>query len=459
MIFKSKTLNRLTISEAEQLISLEESQHFDFKSIDSKGEVVQKIAVALNNADGGEFIIGIEDVDSKYTGLNRWIGKEKFEDFNPVIDVLAQITGLDYDWSFLTYEGQIKNFILYVKINLTKNFCKTSKKKVYYRNGAQSKEVTDLDEIRSLKYAKGCESYENVLQPTCKIEVLDNSVHLTNYINSLRITKKENIEFLEAENLINNEWIPNTACILLFSDNPCVFCPQAAIKVAIYDTSEEEEDREVRRSIEKFEAPLVELVSQVNDFINKSLNTLEVWTYKGKINPIYPKEAIWEILVNTVMHRDYSINDHIQIKIFNNRIEFLSPGKLPSHIRLNNILDKRFSRNPVLARHLSNGENKIALEFGEGLNATNEKMKKFGLKPAFFEQVDENFKVILFHATTDDFQKVVQTVLDKFQSFTNEQLRDITGMSQVKVTSELQSIKDKLKIFYDPHKKTWQSEL
>ena len=155
------------------------------------------------------------------------------------------------------------------------------------------------------------------------------------------------------------------------------------------------------------------------------------------------------------MHRDYSINDHVQIKIFNNRIEFLSPGKLPSHIRLNNILDKRFSRNPILARLLSSGENKIALEFGEGLNAANEEMRRFGLKPAVFEQVDETFKVTLLHGSYEKIDKIIINILAKFDSFTNRQLREITGLNQQQISAEIQSHKSNLNICYNSNDKKW----
>ena len=60
----------------------------------------------------------------------------------------------------------------------------------------------------------------------------------------------------------------------------------------------------------------------------------------------YPPEAIWETIVNAVIHRDYSISDDIQILIFDNRVEILSPGKLPGYVNIENILSARFSRNP-----------------------------------------------------------------------------------------------------------------
>lgn len=92
------------------------------------------------------------------------------------------------------------------------------------------------------------------------------------------------------------------------------------------------------------------------------MSSISIWTLKGLKTLNYPPEAIWEILVNAVIHRDYSISDNIQIQIYNNRIEILSPGKLPGYITVDNILDARFSRNPKIVRTLNrykNAPNKI----------------------------------------------------------------------------------------------------
>ena len=40
----------------------------------------------------------------------------------------------------------------------------------------------------------------------------------------------------------------------------------------------------------------------------------------------YPPESVWEIVTNAVIHRDYSISDHIHVQVFDNRIEVKSPG-------------------------------------------------------------------------------------------------------------------------------------
>ena len=70
----------------------------------------------------------------------------------------------------------------------------------------------------------------------------------------------------------------------------------------------------------------------------------------------------------------YSLNDDIHVKIYDNRIEVISPGKLPRYMTVGNIYDERFSRNPNLVRLLQNLPDPVNHDIGEGLDtARNEK--------------------------------------------------------------------------------------
>ncbi|AKK72017.1 hypothetical protein OK18_04640 [Chryseobacterium gallinarum] len=83
---------------------------------------------------------------------------------------------------------------------------------------------------------------------------------------------------------------------------------------------------------------------------------------------IYPEEAVREALVNAITHRDYTIQNGIDIFIFNDRLEIKSPGLLLSTINiedLKKLQGHHESRNTLTARVLR--ENKIVRELGEGM--------------------------------------------------------------------------------------------
>ena len=114
--------------------------------------------------------------------------------------------------------------------------------------------------------------------------------------------------------------------------------------------------------------------------ITEIMSSMNIWTPEGLKNVQYPPEAIWEIVVNAIIHRDYSVSDDVQILIYNNRIEVLSPGRLPGYVNVDNILDARYSRNPKIVRNLNRYSDPPNKDLGEGLNTAFQKMKEWKLR-------------------------------------------------------------------------------
>ena len=64
----------------------------------------------------------------------------------------------------------------------------------------------------------------------------------------------------------------------------------------------------------------------------------------------YPEEALREALLNCLVHRDYSFSASTLISVYDDRIEFVSVGGLPTGISLDDILlGLSVCRNPKLA--------------------------------------------------------------------------------------------------------------
>src|SRR5205814_7648029 len=94
----------------------------------------------------------------------------------------------------------------------------------------------------------------------------------------------------------------------------------------------------------------------------------------------YPFETLHEIVTNAVLHRDYSIAADIQIRVFDNRVEVESPGVLPGHITVKNMLDEQFARNGALVRLINKFPEPPNKDVGEGLNTAFEAMKRLRLR-------------------------------------------------------------------------------
>jgi len=160
-------------------------------------------------------------------------------------------------------------------------------------------------------------------------------------------------------------------------------------------------------------------------FIMKSVKIMGV---KGLTNVNYPPETIWEILVNAVIHRDYSISDDIHILVFNNRIEIKSPGRLPGYVTIENILDARFSRNSKIVRVLNKYKDPVNKDMGEGLNTAFQRMEEFRLKSPIISEDGNYIKVVIPHSSLASPEETVLEYLKNNPQIKNREARVITGV-------------------------------
>jgi ATP-dependent DNA helicase RecG len=126
-----------------------------------------------------------------------------------------------------------------------------------------------------------------------------------------------------------------------------------------------------------------------------------------------------------VIHRDYSINDDVHIRIFDNRIEVQSPGPLPGHVTVANILEERAARNPKAVRLLNKFRNPPNKDVGEGLNTAFEAMRNLKLKEPVIEQIGGSVLVTLKHAKLGTPEQIIVNYLRDKDEVNNAIARSI----------------------------------
>lgn len=177
--------------------------------------------------------------------------------------------------------------------------------------------------------------------------------------------------------------------------------------------------------------------------IQQIMKSVTIRTAEGLKNVDYPPEAVWEVLVNAVIHRDYSISDDVQVFVYDNRIEVLSPGRLPGYVTVENILDARYSRNPKIVRNLARYKEAPNKDLGEGLNTTFQKMKEWGLKEPIISEEKGYVRVTLPHTPLAAPTEAILRFLADHASITNMQAREITGIkSENLVKIEFYKLRD-----------------
>jgi ATP-dependent DNA helicase RecG len=112
--------------------------------------------------------------------------------------------------------------------------------------------------------------------------------------------------------------------------------------------------------------------------------------------PEYPRFAVRESLVNAVAHRDYRIRGRrIEIRMYADRLEIISPGGLPGYMTLDNLVDEHFSRNPRLVNGLFQWG--YIEELGLGIDQMIEDMVQTGHPPPDFRATPHSFTVTLLN--------------------------------------------------------------
>ncbi|MGQ3121762.1 MAG: ATP-binding protein [Aliihoeflea sp.] len=195
-----------------------------------------------------------------------------------------------------------------------------------------------------------------------------------------------------------------------------------------YDTKEEKPERAHLKINETVGGALYQQIHNSIRRISEIMSDISVLTPEGLTKVSYPPEAIWEIVVNALIHRDYSISDDVQILIFQNRIEVISPGKLPGHVTVNNILDVRDSRNPKIVKALRRYKDAPNQDLGEGLNTAFDKMKEWKLQPPYFEERDNYLKVTIGHNPLATPEEAVLDYLSNHPEIRNSIARELTGI-------------------------------
>lgn len=107
-------------------------------------------------------------------------------------------------------------------------------------------------------------------------------------------------------------------------------------------------------------------------------------------------EAVREIVLNMIVHRDYRAGADSTIKIFQDRIEFYNPGSLPPELSLEDILSGNspsVPRNKQIASIFK--EAGIIEKYGSGIRRVREAMRTAGAAEPVFEIIGNFFKVVL----------------------------------------------------------------
>ena len=410
---------KISTNEKEILLQQREGHFFDFKGKEIKPSRLSKALSAFANASGGELAIGIEEVEGLSGTEKLWDGFDDEEAANGILQVVHDLDSVGRSFSCQFFEAEDgRGLVLHITVQKTQGITAASDGKVYIRKGAQNLPVAG-DALERLKYDKGIHSYEDELLNTQHDEVSNSETVIEFMLGA--VPTGEPLEWLEKQRVVS-DGRPSVAAALLFSDAPQALLPKrSAVKILRYKTRDEAERDFLVDDPETIEGPIYSLIYDSVARVRELIEGIEKVGAKGMEKVSYPEEALHELLTNAILHRDYSIPSDVQVRIFDNRVEIESPGKLPGHVTIENISRTQFARNPKTVRLINKFKNPPNKDVGEGINTAFEAMEKLRqvsvIQPAEIN-TDKEFCLILARRSSEGGVEIVgeadvgQTTLD-----------------------------------------------
>ena len=306
--------------------------------VELKAEVVGDICkevIAFANTKGGTLyigvsndgnVLGVKNADQVILQLNNMIRDSIKPDVTMFVGYENQHVG-DKDIIAVTIQkGTDRPYYLGSK--------GLKPSGVYVRNGTSSDPATDTAIRRMIKETDG-DSFESMrsLEQNLSFEAAEKQFEKQNI--PFDAAKMQTLGMISADGIYSN-------VALLLSDQ----CP-STIKAATFSG----EDKGTFQDRREFDGSLFQQMEELYSYLDMRNQTKATFDGLYRIDTRdYPKDALREALLNSLVHRDYSFRASTLVSVYADRIEFVSVGGLLSGIELDDImLGLSVCRNPKLA--------------------------------------------------------------------------------------------------------------
>lgn len=380
--------------ELLDIISTGETSKVQFKETLPNAESVSREMVAMANSGGGIFLIGIKDKIGTVTGLtpeqieyaDRKVA-EYADNLKPPIYITTEVVKID--------EDSDSKHVLIVSIDegINKPY-KTAQGEIYVKQGSNKRLLTDNAEIMRLFQASG-----NLLAD--EMEVHGTTIDDINKDTFTEYFKKEfgetyeqkglsYEEALRAKRVLRNNKV-SLAGLLFFGNDPQSIKPAFTIKVVSFFGNDISENQ-YRSKPKDLRGTIPQLFNEAMNYLKSNLHHLQARQNFNSVGILEISEiALIELVQNALIHRDYFKNSPVRILVFDNRIEIISPGKLPNSLTIDDI---KFG-NPVIRNNqlVSFGSHTLPFSgLGSGIKRAIAEQPNIEL---FNDKEGEQFRVII----------------------------------------------------------------
>ncbi|WP_288952606.1 ATP-binding protein [uncultured Prevotella sp.] len=431
----------------QEIRTHKEDQTFDCKSIQIDPKALAITIVAFANADGGDIAIGVSDKTRKIEGVDQHT--EKLNELLRVpLDFCNPSVSITSDLLPCTDKDGNENHILLMHIPASSELHTNQADEAFMRVGDKSRRLSFEERIQ-LMYDKGERYYEDTAVYGATVDDIDMAA-VERYTELIGYTKSANQYLHENNGFITTnakgEEQVSVACILLFGKYPQKFFPRGRTRFIRYKGTEERVGAEMNVIKDvTFEGTILDQVKATIAYLETQV---EEHTFLGQhgqfvTNRDYPKFVIQEMVVNACCHRAYNIKGtEIQIKMFDNRLVFESPGRLPGTVKPSNIRHTHFSRNPKIAQFLKAYD--FVKEFGEGVDRVCRELEANGTPHLSFHLDDFILKITVPKVTERVIEKdvnVIEKVIKTHQEVIDKVIEKAVALNEKLTENRISIIK------------------
>lgn len=388
-----------------KLIGASESIATEWKQSLSEIDEIIEAAAAFANTEGGQIFVGVFP-EGKVSGVQ--IGKGTIE---KMVNQIAQNTDPKLHPKVITKKIDGKEVIV-VEVKESQDHLVLAFGRPYKRVGRSTVKMTK-DEYERLILEKHKESHYFDME-VCKGALLSD-IDVSKIKHFLSFARKERGLDIDESGSLKNilMWLkllksgkPTNSAVLLFGKDPTKFFEQSEVKCIRFkgvDVAGEMMD------LKPINGDAISLLKEAEKFIYDHI-PMKAWIESGKLERqekwLYPPKAIREALANAIAHRDYRTTSKVQVRIFDDRIEFWNPGHLPLGWTPETLKQTHESKpvNPSIAKAFF--WVRYAEEVGTGTNKIILWCKEWGLPEPEFQCAGSSLVVVLRKSKlTEDYLK------------------------------------------------------
>jgi ATP-dependent DNA helicase RecG len=390
----------MTAEDIKILITKGEGLQLEFKQT-FNAETIETL-VAFANTTGGKVLIGVSDTGT-ITGVS--INPESVQNW---LNEIKMKTSPSFVPDADTYDVENKQIIVFTIQEYPIKPVSTKGK--YFKRVANSNHIINISEAVNMHLQSFNTSWDYHINNQFKIndislEKVQKAIDNMNQTGT-RITD-DPLTFLVKNDLVRDGILTNAA-YLLFTNRETVVTTielgRFQSEIIIKDTARTKSD-------------ILSQINQVMDFVKKHINKGIIITGQPQNTQKwqYPLEAIREVILNMIVHRDYRSSSDSIVKIFNDKIEFFNPGRLPDSITVEDLLANNYRstpRNKLIADFCKSLG--VIEKYGSGISRIVNYCKTGNYPIAEFKNISDGFMVTFFSPQTETIEeKVVKKVVEK----------------------------------------------